>query len=105
VGAADLVGDGLGLGFLVGVGDGLGLLVVFEGDGLGLELLGVLEGVGLALVDVLPEGDGVLDADVLGVTEPADGLALEPAIAAVSSAAVTVCVAAVVLADAAFFGE
>jgi hypothetical protein len=91
VGAADLVGEGLGLGFLllVGDGDGLGLLV-FEGDGLGLELLEVFEGVGVGLVDVLPDGDGVLDADVLGVTEPADGLALESAIAAVSSAAVTV---------------
>jgi hypothetical protein len=107
LGAADLLGEGLGLGFLlfVGVGDGLGLELL-EGDGLGLELLAVFEGDGLGLVvDAPPDGEGELDAEVLGVTLPAEGLALEPAIAAVSSAAVTVCVEAAVFEVAAFLTE
>jgi hypothetical protein len=107
LGAAALVGEGLGLGFLlfVGVGDGLGLELL-EGDGLGLELLAVFEGDGLGLVvDALLDAAGELDAEVLGVTLLDDGLALEPAIAAVSSAAVTVCVEAVVFEVPAFLTE
>ena len=103
----DLLGEGLGLGFvvLVGVGDGLGLGLVL--------LVPLLDGDGDGLGELL-DGDGELDSVALGLAVSlGDGLVLELEeelavaerlgdcesgwLAAVSSVAPTVRVAAVVL--------